>query len=125
LNDAVQAMTAFPGGSWDSESLPDVLSWLPGLKELPKSLAATHAIVGVIRLSSALTALSLTGASTDDNDEDDHDHDDENEALDAEELPGPEMLLKTRGRGRKSQCQAMRKRLLQYVIFAFSCMSYY
>jgi hypothetical protein len=91
LNDAVQAMMAFPGGAWDLEIFPDILMWLPTLKKLPKSSAITHAIVGVIHLSSAITVLSLTALSTDDEDKDDNDHEDKIEALDAEELP---MLMK-------------------------------
>jgi hypothetical protein len=94
-------MMAFPGGAWDSESFPDVLAWLPVLKKLPKVSAVTHAIVGVIRLSSAITALSLTGASTDDDDEDDHDHDDKNKVLDAEEQPALTKVAKDKGKGKE------------------------
>jgi hypothetical protein len=97
-------MTASPGGAWDSESLPDVLSWLPVLKKLPKASAVTHAIVGVIRLSSALTALSLTALSTDDEDEDQDYHEDKNEALDPEELPAlskVEPACRDKGKGQE------------------------
>jgi hypothetical protein len=83
LGDAVQAMTIFPGGAWDLEvKFPDVLSWLATLQGLPKLSAATHAIVGVTRLSSAITALSLTVFPTDDKDEDE-----DNDELDDEEMP--------------------------------------
>jgi hypothetical protein len=99
-------MTIFPGGGWDLEvDFPGVLLWLSTLQKLPKSSAATHTIVGVTCLSSAITALSLTVFPTNDKDNDeDEDNDKENDALDDEEMPAAanmEKIAKDKGKGQE------------------------